>query len=268
MGCLARFLTFSLFCSINTSVAKDVLNATELGTIIGETRSMTENLTERMNAMAAIFRESLRLMKSADVKMRQLMEQEGGPVLADNKTDAEHPGGAIYTRWGQHVCPEGSDIAYTGFTTGGYSGHTGAGTNVLCTHSSPQFDRTFIRNTTKHNYLYGAEYEEIWKTSLVDQDAPCVVCRSVSRATAILVPGRHECMTGWNTEYYGFLVGSKHDDAGNSDYICLDSDPGSIEGGYQDHDGRWLFNVVFSCGALPCPPYKNDYFVPCALCTK
>ncbi|XP_067668319.1 uncharacterized protein [Haliotis asinina] len=268
MACVGRFLTFSLFCSINVSVGKDVPTAAELGAIIDETRTLTENLTNRMDAMTAIFGESLRLMTSADGRMRTTMSQKGMIVHTDNNTNPAGQGGAMFTRWGKHTCPEGSDIAYTGFTTGGYSGHSGAGSNVLCAHSVPQFDRTFSRTTSKVNFLYGAEYEEIWMTRLIDQDAPCVVCRSASRTTAILVPGRHECMDGWNTEYHGFLVGPKHDDAGNSDYICLDSEPGSIEGGYQDHDGHWLFNVVFSCGALPCPPYKTNYFVPCALCTK
>ncbi|XP_046558224.1 uncharacterized protein LOC124267355 [Haliotis rubra] len=153
------------------------------------------------------------------------------------------------------------------FTVGGHSAHKGSGSNMLCAHSEPQFTRTFSRTTGKFNYLYGAEYEQIWRTDLTNEDAPCSVCVGLTRSTATLVPGRHECMEGWRTEYWGFLVGPKHADAGNADYIFLDSEPKATEGSYQDHDGRLLFNVEYQCGALPCPPYKTGFFVPSALCT-
>ncbi|XP_046581841.1 uncharacterized protein LOC124289275 [Haliotis rubra] len=262
MACFCRFLAFMVVCIMVASVST-APSATEMKTNLQDMQAMAENLTERMGAMSAIFSENVRLMNSAEIRLRHMMSVEGGHW--DNKT--KH-GGAIYTRWGHDMCPEGSYLAYSGFMVGGHHSHVGAGSNILCTHPEPQFDRTFARNTSLHNFLYGAEYEGIWKTDLTNQDAPCAVCISATGTSSILVPGRHECMEGWNTEYWGFLVGPKHDDKGNSEHICLDSEPAAIEGGYQSHDGRWLFNVESQCGALPCPPYKSGYFVPCVLCTK
>ncbi|XP_046353840.2 uncharacterized protein LOC124133451 [Haliotis rufescens] len=266
MACLVRFLTCLLFCIFKVVSTASVPSATEMKTSLQDTQEMAENLTQRMDAMSAMFSENVRLMNSAEIRLRHTMDVDGG--LVDTQTKLERRGGAVYTRWGHDTCPGGSYLAYSGFTVGGHHSHAGAGSNILCTHPEPQFEKTFARNTSSYNFLYGAEYEQIWRSDLADQDPPCAVCRSATRTSAILVPGRHECMEGWNTEYWGFLVGPKHDDAGNSEYICLDSDPKSIEGGYASHDGRLLFNVEYQCGSLPCPPYKNTYFVPCALCTK
>ncbi|XP_046558225.1 uncharacterized protein LOC124267357 [Haliotis rubra] len=98
---------------------------------------------------------------------------------------------------------------------GGHSAHTGSGTNrcFVLTRNPSSLGRS-AEQQANLNYLYGAEYEQIWRTDLTNEDALCAVCVSITRSTATLVPGRHECMEGWHTKYWGFLVGPKHADAG------------------------------------------------------
>ncbi|XP_067668314.1 uncharacterized protein [Haliotis asinina] len=273
MAFLTSVVLVLLLCTVRKSLCKSAITTKQMKTAIQETQAMTRNLSRHMDAMSGIFAESLKLMGSAETRMRASLRGGGGGVGGGggdytNKIPVTgHHGGAVFTRWGHDTCPEGTETAYNGFTVGGHFTHKGSGSNMLCAHSDPQFTRTFTKTTSKVNFLYGAEYEQIWRTDLTNEDAPCSVCVSLTRSNAILVPGRHECMEGWHTEYWGFLVGPKHADAGNADYICLDSEPKAIEGSYQDHNGRLLFNVEYQCGALPCPPYKTGFFVPCALCT-
>ncbi|XP_046581839.1 uncharacterized protein LOC124289273 [Haliotis rubra] len=269
MGFLTSVVVVLLLWTVHKALCKGGVTATQMKTAIQRTQELTRNLSKHMDAMSGMFAESLKLMDSAETRMRASLRGggRGGGDYANKIPVTGYHGGAVFTRWGSDTCPEGTEPAYSGFTVGGHSAHKGSGTNMLCAHSEPQFTRTFGRTTGKFNYLYGAEYEQIWRTDLTNEDAPCAVCVSITRSTATLVPGRHECMEGWHTEYWGFLVGPKHADAGNADYICLDSEPKATEGSYQDHDGRLLFNVEYQCGALPCPPYKTGFFVPCALCT-
>ena len=123
--------------------------------------------------------------------------------------------------------------------------------------------------------LYGGEFElaggsrstTIFGKSLVNQDPPCVVCRS-PRSSVHMIPGRNLCYGDWNLEYTGYLVGGHFAHTAGSEFICLDADPEVVAGGEADHNGILFYFAEARCGSLKCPPYINGRELTCAVCSK
>ena len=53
-----------------------------------------------------------------------------------------------------------------------------------------------------------------------------------------------------------------------SNYLCVDKDPETDDGGVENQNGALLYIVEFVCGSLPCPPYTEGFEAACVVCTK
>ena len=85
------------------------------------------------------------------------------------------------------------------------------------------------------------------------------------------ITGNINCHTGWTMEYTGYLFAGSHYHAKSTDYTCIDSDPGFVEGKTGNQNGRLLYPVEANCGSdhgLQCPPYKDGRELACVVCTK
>lgn len=158
----------------------------------------------------------------------------------------------------------------TGITAGKHTGNTGSGTNTLCLPHDPDSLPSDFPTTTYSGhfaYLFGAEYQFTYKNVAVDDDVPCAICKVKPATATMMVPAKLSCPQEWTLQYHGYLGAAYYADHA-SDYICVDSDPEYFEGLRQvNSDGRLIYPVKAYCGALPCPKYKQNQYLPCAICT-
>ena len=115
-------------------------------------------------------------------------------------------------------------------------------------------------------WLYGSEYQFTYKNVAIDDDVPCAICKVSPATTTMMVPAKLTCPQNWTLQYHGYL-GSSYYDHKASEFICIDSDPEYFEGlRLLNSDGLLIYPVRMSCGSLPCPRYKQDQYLPCAVC--
>jgi hypothetical protein len=101
-----------------------------------------------------------------------------------------------------------------------------------------------------------------------EQDVQCAVCRSETRTTSVMIPGRSACYAGWSTEYSGYLMSGAHEHVAASEFVCMDARPHPEPHSSENLNGKLFYFVEGRCGALPCPPYVNGRELPCVVCTK
>ena len=145
------------------------------------------------------------------------------------------------------------------------SGKYGGPSNMLCLPVNPE-----LSNLTFPDYslIYGAEYEGPgFKSDAHDEDVPCAVCRTPGKISTLMLPGRRTCYTGWTMEYNGHIA-SGHFGETSSEYICVDSAPEYLASGQRNDNGHLLYITKSKCGALPCPPYKDNVALNCVVCSK
>lgn len=163
-----------------------------------------------------------------------------------------------------------------GVAAGSPTTFKGGSADLLCLPEDPQWHGTqeIIRHwATIHGAEFGIEhfpfslpYKGV--KDLTFHNVPCAVCQSVFRSSLIMVPAMHQCFSNWTIEYTGYLVSGNKLDAGRSGHFCLDNDPDPENSGYRNEMGPVLVPVETKCGALPCPPYEENYELPCVVCTK
>ena len=160
---------------------------------------------------------------------------------------------------------------HTGIAAGGSYGEKGSGTNMLCLphdpDSAPSDFPTKLENAGMVARLWGAEYQFTYKTAAQDDDVPCAVCRVIDASSAIMIPAKNSCPSGWTRQYGGILCADYHGYSA-SEYVCIDEDPQYFEGRRQNLDGRLFYPALTVCGSLPCPPYVNSKYVACSLCSR
>ncbi|KAL3880006.1 hypothetical protein ACJMK2_032278 [Sinanodonta woodiana] len=186
-------------------------------------------------------------------------------------------GGTTYVRWGRTTCPENAtELVYKGYMAGSDHTQTGNGPNNLCLPEDPTWakyqDKT--SDSAYRAYVYGTEYEiggsgtfTPFSPDLLENDVPCAVCRT-TRSSSIMIPGRTNCYSGWTVEYSGYLVSMLYGHASPVEYVCLDGNPESIDGGIANTNGHLVYLVEVICGALRCPPYVNGRELACVVCSK
>ena len=125
---------------------------------------------------------------------------------------------------------------------------------------------------TGHAYVYGAEYQSTLRP-VHDLGVPCSVCYTNQRETALMIPAKAYCPSGWTREYYGYLMteyrGSLPNDVrGRTMFECVDGFPEYVYGSAGNQDGVLFHHVEASCNGMPCPPYDPKKELNCVVCTK
>ena len=173
------------------------------------------------------------------------------------------------------MCGPGSDALYRGVVVGSWYDVTGGGSNYLCLPLDPIWG-AYNEGAEKVSKIYGSEYQwpsgfglnNNYNRPLHDNNVPCVVCRSQTKASVIMIPARNQCYSGMHTEYVGFLMAGANHHKGRTEFICMDGQPESDPSGFRDEDGALFYSVEGVCGSLPCPPYAPRREITCAVCTK
>ncbi|CAG2251105.1 unnamed protein product [Mytilus edulis] len=202
--------------------------------------------------------------------------------------------GAIYTRWGRKDCTgNGTELVYEGLflnkLTLNSVSHISyvlrvcwrrsicpgrAAVNYVCLPHDPDFYNGDVSMSPYGHMstMYGAEYEDnYFGQNMFQKDVPCAVCRATKASSIMMIPGKSECPWTWKREYYGRLAAGGDDGHGivaASEYVCVDYSPIALEGGQANEDGKLFVPVKAVCGTLRCPPYKNNAFLTCTVCSK
>ncbi|XP_025108156.1 uncharacterized protein LOC112572613 isoform X1 [Pomacea canaliculata] len=185
------------------------------------------------------------------------------PRVAENISTIMNTG-AVYERWGNSGCPNGTELVYSGVIGGSENTHTGAAANALCLPLNPVLEN--VPGASFVAYIYGAELQ-IHPLPKSDHDPLCAVCRS-PRATIVMVPAASACLPGWIVEYSGYLMAGHHTHTAATEYICVDREQHTRTGSDKNDDGKLFYYVSAACGSLPCPPYVSGKVLPCVVCSK
>ena len=147
----------------------------------------------------------------------------------------------------------------------------GGGVNYLCMPKEPEFSDSPLSGSGSGAFILGVEYEGTHATSpfthLSNDDAPCAVCEVQGRALVLMIPAKRTCPSGWTLEYDGWLA-SQHSSSRGSDFVCISSGMEAADGGSANQNAGQLWVVKAKSGALPSPPYINNYLINCIVCTK
>ena len=164
-------------------------------------------------------------------------------------------------------------VCLLGKIVGEHYTHPGGGVNYLCLPDSPRYGR-YKDGYQSGGYVYGTEYQlnyfNPFRRNLHDHDAPCAVCFVSSRSSALMMPARNDCPSGWTEEYHGYVVAEKDDHRKSSEYICVDKNAEAVPGSGAKRNGALLYTVeshVCISISSPCH-YVNGRELTCPVCTK
>ena len=168
---------------------------------------------------------------------------------------------------------------YTGYSGGTHWSHNGSGSNYLCLHQTPEYDRPVSGSNSARARVYGVEYKIFDFPPFGSQhnhDAPCAVCRVALRGTMVMIPGRMTCPSGWTREYYGYLMSARYSYK-RTEFICFDRNPEVVGGTHDNQAGSTIYPVEVQCrspdpdnyaGGLPCDMFPTGNELSCVVCTK
>ena len=228
-------------------------------------------LFSRKSARLQVRSDDANALEGVVAQLDQRVSQVGAEVQALKNTDAQHEqaiveaGSTTFVRWGRSVCPNSTQLVYSGVVGGGYYSNPGSSTTVLCLPLNP-VTTIQAQRPPLIALLFGAEYHTD-NDEHYNQDAVCSVCRT-PRSSTLLLPTTTVCPDGWTKEYSGYLMGSYPTDGAGHDFVCMDSAMEHRVAGERDENGLKFFYTYTKCGSLPCPPYTNDQLVNCAVCSK
>ena len=183
----------------------------------------------------------------------------------------EGKGGAIYTQWGSHNCPDvkGTKLIYQGNAAASYYTHTGGAANHICLPKDPDYDLQLVRAGVQgYSKLHGVEYENPSPNSIQDDDnVPCAVCLAGGRISQLMVPAKMHCPEKWTLEYKGFLMSGRNSYQ-RTMFECVDTRLEVLSGSEKNDNGGLLYNVEATCNGIACPPYYADRELMCVVCTR
>jgi hypothetical protein len=196
-----------------------------------------------------------------------------GKYCDGSTKQASNSGGrrAIFTRWGNLNCPQGTKKLYQGFVAKDYYTHPGSGANYLCMHPQPEWPSGMNAGNQDGALLYGVEYQN---TGAVDKnhdkDAGCAVCEHETAASVYVQWGRKSCTNGHNTLYWGVVMADRYTHK-KSLYICVDWErafhPTSSNA---DHNGGLLYTTEMQTNGHSSGDevqYGHDRELSCAVCS-
>ena len=238
--------------------------------------SLTSGKATKLNSLSE---EIAQLM----VKMEE-MEAAINEKSCDGETDATGEAdaqfGSTYVRWGNSTCPtdKGTQLVYSGYAAGQSYNHEGGGVGPICLvgHEDIEYlqSQPGIQGLA---IIYGAEYQTSPTGPLNhvdDRNVPCSVCYTANRPAVLMIPGKYTCPTGWNTEYYGYLMTGRYSASPDSYksqslYSCVDAGLEVIPGTGADNNGLFFFNVEIASHPSLCPPYDcSGEELTCVVCSK
>nr|XP_022302081.1 short-chain collagen C4-like [Crassostrea virginica] len=220
------------------------------------------------------------LLNDPDVILSQLhaLERKVEEVTAKNaeltakyttlSTHTNAASGGVFVRWGRKECPgNNTELVYSGFAGGSWFDHPGAAAEFVCLPPDPDLTTKY---TSSYAFMYGAEYDsgDFLPRANNGDDLPCSVCRSTVGSSVLMIPGKSSCYDGWTLQYHGDLVAGVYSVKAATQYICLDEHSETLTAGSHNDNGKWFYPVKTVCGALACPPYHNDRYLTCVVCTK
>ena len=135
-----------------------------------------------------------------EVKLNKLFNKLNG--IAQSQSSGS--GGLVYTRWGRTTCPR-TQLVYAGRAGGTFYNQEGGEANYLCMPLTPDYVLPHHSGIRGHAYVYGAEYKGPIRGGH-DLGVPCSVCYTNKRETALMIPAKAYCPSGWTREYYGYLM--------------------------------------------------------------
>lgn len=155
--------------------------------------------------------------------------------------------------------------------------HHGGGANYLCMPLTPMYSKPPTPGDYSKASLFGVEYGQVEDLFAIPGQGkqisylgvPCAMCRVEKRGSLLMIPARNVCPSRqWTREYHGYLM----TDVSNStrpEYICVDADATGVSvTNRKSQSGKALLtSVQGKCGVLPCPRYKQDWELTCAVCT-
>ncbi|KAJ8315924.1 hypothetical protein KUTeg_006525 [Tegillarca granosa] len=218
----------------------------------------------------------LLLVTDPDFIQNRFMEMEAKIQSLTTKltelTQRPNTGGAVYIRWGKKECPNnGTELVYRGFAGGGSYTDSGSPAEYVCLPEDPVWGDHYDDSVSRVGKMYGAEYESSFfgkNYKAHYDDVPCAVCRSITRSSVLMIPGRNVCYQGWTREYSGNLAAGDKDHTAASQFVCVDHNPEAVPHGANNYNGKLFYVVEGVCGSLPCPPYVNGRELSCVVCTK
>ena len=189
-------------------------------------------------------------------------------------------GGIVYTHWGKDSCSNiksdscinvttSAELVYAGRVASEFYNYFGGGGKYLCL---PEKDPEYLNSTYKGDqaYLYGTEYEEpIISSVSKDDNVPCAVCYTAKKKVQVMIPAKTKCPDKtWTAIYNGYLMTAHYSNRNNKDYICVDKDGQPVPGSAGNVNGASLYHVTARCTGIPCPPYENNKYIACVVCSK
>lgn len=142
------------------------------------------------------------------------------------------------------------------------SGKNKGSGDVLCLPEVPEFDNLTAsgstKQTTNHKIIISG----------FSRHLTCAVCQVQLISSVVMIPAKTSCPKDWKFEYAGVLVSPGSKDTSPSRYVCVEK--GAIyNGGLEDSRGHgpFLTPVTAQCGRIPCPPYSQDQYLPCVVCS-
>ena len=197
----------------------------------------------------------------------------GSPGSPGPKGGMGPSSGVAYVRWGLSSCPSGSTIVYSGRAAGKKYNQKGGTTDFLCLPDDPLY-RSSDTSHSHYTGLYSVEYEifgssEAALRNLVQSDVSCALCYSNSKSVQFMLPARHTCQPGWNTEYSGYMMSEWiRSDRQPTTTICIDEMAQPLPGSAISIDPAVVYVMKATCNGLLCPPYDAGRPLTCAVCTK
>ena len=182
-------------------------------------------------------------------------------------------GGAVYTRWGKTVCPQGATLVYAGRAAGTKYNMEGGTSDTLCMPETPQYLSTDT-TATHIAQLRRAEYETFGTSTtplnnLLQANIPCAVCHTDTKLSVLTVPAQYTCPNGWSMEYNGYLMTEgEYSDRQRKSTFCVDKDAEAVPGSEAGTDPAMIHLLRATCDGLPCPPYNTNMALLCAVCSK
>jgi len=173
---------------------------------------------------------------------------------------------SVFTRWGHDSCGDSASLVYSGVAAGAHRSHRGGGHNSICLTTNITDPPLLSAGNNDHALLYGTEYEETYVGPDVSQsDAACAVC-AYEGTTTYASWGQAVCTQGHELLYRGNVMASHHGQHRN-EWVCVDEARKAHEfSASSNHDGQRWYLAEYECGSLPCPPYKQNAEVACAVC--